>query len=79
MLGDLKNLADGLGIGIQDYAKARPQISKLVIEPWMVDFARGRHSQEEWEAFFAYAEASPAKRKLIQWASWAAYLLGFLR
>jgi len=34
------------------------------IEPWMADFVKERHSQEEWEAFFAYCEAGPVKRAL---------------
>lgn len=31
-------------------------------EPWMTEFVKGRHSQEEWDWFFAYMEAGPIKR-----------------
>ena len=41
------------------------------IEPWMRDFVKERHSQEEWEAFFAYCEAGPFKRAL-------SHIAGFL-
>lgn len=39
--------------------------TKIVTEPWMEEFVRGRHSPEEWDAFFAYCEAGPWKRRFI--------------
>lgn len=35
-------------------------------EPWMGDFVKGRHSQEEWDAFFAYCEAGPFMRWIFR-------------
>lgn len=39
------------------------------IESWMVDFVKGRHSQEEWGSFFVYCKAGPIKRAFI-YAGW---------
>lgn len=36
------------------------------LEPWMAEFVKGRHHQEEWDAFFVYCEASPFRRGLIR-------------
>jgi hypothetical protein len=38
-------------------------------EPWMAEFTQGRHSQEEWDAFFYYCEAGPVKRWFLRWTS----------
>jgi len=38
-------------------------------EPWMAEFLQGRHSQEEWDAFFYYCEAGPVKRWFMRLAS----------
>lgn len=35
-------------------------------EPWMIEFVKGRHSQEEWDAFYAYMEAGPVKRWVLR-------------
>lgn len=35
-------------------------------EPWMADFVKGRHSQEEWDAFFAYCAAGPFTRLIFR-------------
>lgn len=35
------------------------------VEPWMAEFVKGRHSQEEWDAFFEYCKASSFKRWCI--------------
>lgn len=38
-------------------------------EPWMAEFLQGRHSQEEWDAFFYYCEAGPLKRWFLRFGS----------
>lgn len=50
------------------------------IEPWMHDFVKGRHSQEDWDAFFVYCEAGRFKRWFINIASvWFAVFEKFAR
>lgn len=46
------------------------------IEPWMVDFLKGRHSQEEWDSFRTYCEAGPVGRFFIGvgWALQSVFL-----
>lgn len=49
---------------------------EFVPEPWMAEFTKGRHSQEEWDAFFYYCEAGPVKRWFLNVASAMNAVLG---
>jgi len=51
--------------------KAEPVIppAPVMTEPWMGDFVRERHTQEQWDAFGAYCQAGPWKRALLR-LSW---------
>lgn len=48
----------------------------LRIEPWMIEFSKGRHTEDEWEAFYVYMEAGPTKRWFIRVGSWLCHFLG---
>jgi len=47
-------------------------------EPWMVEFVKGRHTQEEWDAFYAYLEASPRKRWWMRFSGMVLEILGWI-
>lgn len=57
------------GISPKAADPAPPPPRPVMTEPWMWDFVRGRHSQEEWDAFCAYCQAGPWKRALLR-LSW---------
>lgn len=63
-----------------DFQKAQDDAAqaaaKIVIEPWMKEFVRGRHIQKEWDAFFRYCQAGPWKRRLIWLETTVARILG---
>jgi hypothetical protein len=56
-------------------ASPDPGPRAITTEPWMADFVKGRHSQGEWDDFFAYCEAGPVKRRLIKMASFLYFAL----
>ncbi len=53
-------------------------MEKVSVELWMEEFVRGRHSQEEWDAFFDYCQAGPWKRRFIRWNSMIATIFGLI-
>ena len=54
-------------------------ISEKDMEPWMKEFVQGRHSQEEWDSFFKYAQASKFQRFLMRVVGAIAQSCPFLR
>jgi hypothetical protein len=55
----------------EKFGPGAPSLGKLpdlegkpaaLLEPWMAEFVRGKHSMEEWEAFFEYCAAGRVKR-----------------
>ncbi len=48
-------------------------------EPWMIEFVKGRHTQEERDAFYVYMEAGPVKRFFMDLGMVFAQILRFLR
>lgn len=47
------------------------------VEPWMADFVKRRHSQEDWDVFFEYCASSPLKRAYCRLMGIVCEILGF--
>lgn len=45
-----------------------PPGKQIEIEPWMVEFRKGKHSLEAWDAFYEYCNAGPLKRAYCRFA-----------
>lgn len=70
-----QSLLKAFGCSPMAMAKAIPAPARdFVVEPWMADFVKEPHHQDEWDAFFVYCEASPTKRCLIRVAQFLASL-----
>jgi len=58
-----------------EFRDSRLPDGNFEVEPWMIDFVKGRHSQEEWDAFFEYCKAGPIKRRFLRIGSFFYYII----